>query len=475
MTKPVICWFRRDLRLKDNRALEAALKSDGLVIPVFIFDRAILESDRISLARLKFMLGALHSLDDTLKDHGRRLLVRHGEPLTVLQNLVDETQAAALYFNADYTPFAAKRDEKVREGLGVDVFSFDDRLLMPANSVLTNDERPYSIYSPFKRKWREKKSERPPIADYQISADRLLDLDNLQNDGVPSLKELGFANTIDIPIASEAKAQSMLDKWISNEIYNYADGRDMLGNPQTPPHTQTSFLSPYIRFGLISTRTIYWHCGDAYKNTQSKDKRKSVDKFIDEIIWHEFYTHILWHFPHVVTENFNDKYNRIQWEDAPEALDAWKTGVTGYPIVDAAMRQLNQTGWMHNRARMIVASFLTKDLLINWREGERYFMQRLIDGDLAANNGGWQWAASTGADAQPYFRVFNPVSQSKKFDPDGAFIRCWLPELCHVEDKYIHEPHLAPNPPESYPSPIVDHNAARKATLEAYEAVKGSG
>lgn len=472
MSRPVIVWFRRDLRLEDNLALEAALKSGAAIIPLFIFDPDILDKPRISSARVKFMLSALNSLDDSLRAYGRRLLVRHGEALPTLQSLIAESGATALYFNADYTPFARKRDETIRDALSIDIRTYHDRLMMPPGSVMTNDDTPYSVYSPFKRKWREKKAERLHIAQYTLSAENLHDLDGLQNDGLPELAALGHSSAVDVPRTDAAHVDALLDGWIDERIYGYKAGRDMLGDPHATPHSATSFFSPYIRFGILSTRTIYWRCHEAYEAADDKAGRESVTKFVDEIIWHEFYTHVLWHHPHVVDQNFNEKYDALQWRHAPDMLAAWQNGMTGYPVVDAAMRQLNTTGWMHNRARMVVASFLTKDLLIDWREGELYFMQRLLDGDLANNNGGWQWAAGTGTDAQPYFRIFNPLSQSQKFDPQGVYIRTWTPELRDVADRYIHEPHNAPTPPKSYPAPIVDHQMARQAALQMFEAAK---
>ncbi len=474
--KPVICWFRRDLRLDDNLALQAAIHSGQPVIPLFILQPSILNNERISLPRLKFMLSALASLDANLQKYGRRLLVLRGEPSDVLQSLITQTEATALYFNADYTPFARQRDEAITDALQIQVSVFHDRLLMPPGSVLTNDERPYTIFTPFKRKWRDAKSSRLSIADYPLNADVLHDLTGLDNTHVPTLEDLGFAASIQIPPATADHAHNLLDSWSADGLLHYAQKRDTLGNPHHSPSplTGTSFLSPYIRFGLISTRTIYHACKDAYYDTQQAAAHESINTFVDEIIWQEFYTHILWHFPHVAQQNFNAKYDAVQWRHAPHDFAAWQAGMTGYPVVDAAMRQLTATGWMHNRARMITASFLTKDLLIHWREGERHFMHNLLDGDLAANNGGWQWAASTGTDAQPYFRIFNPTTQSKKFDPDGAFIRSWLPELRDVPDKFIHEPHKAPRPPGAYPAPIVDHSAARQATLAAFQVTKES-
>jgi deoxyribodipyrimidine photo-lyase len=223
---------------------------------------------------------------------------------------------------------------------------------------------------------------------------------------------------------------------------------------------------------MVSPRQIRAAAADAYRVAPDHDARESVNTWMDEIIWHEFYTHILWHFPDVIRHNFDRTYDSLPWRDAEDDFAAWAEGRTGYPVVDAAMRQLRATGWMHNRARMIVASFLTKDLLIDWRRGEAHFMQFLLDGDMAANNGGWQWAASTGTDAQPYFRIFNPVTQSERFDPDGTYIRRWVPELADVPTKHIHSPWDAKNPPSRYPPPIVDHSAARSRALDAFKGAR---
>ncbi|MFW5748257.1 MAG: cryptochrome/photolyase family protein [Chloroflexota bacterium] len=472
MNVPVIFWFRRDLRLEDNMGLRAAVRSGQPVIPLFIFDPDILSSGRVGAPRLKFMLKALDGLSTELHKNQREVLVRHGDPVDVLRDLIETTGADRLYFNRDYTPFARRRDEAITDALDIAVESFDDRLLMPPGAVLKDDGDPYAVYTPFKNKWRDMPDKPQIVSDYSVSAANLHDLEGLKNDGIPTLADLGYDDTIDVPSAREGDAHDMLEAWTQDGIYTYDEGRNRLGNPHDDPRTRTSFLSPYIRFGIISTRTIYWACRDAYSATRSEAKRASVGAFVDEIIWHEFYTHILWHFPKVQTHNFYEKYDGLQWRHAPDHLQAWKDGRTGFPVVDAAMRQLRAVGWMHNRARMIVASFLTKDLLIDWREGELYFMQWLIDGDLAANNGGWQWAAGTGTDAQPYFRIFNPVSQSQKFDQDGRFIRRWVPELRDVPDKHIHQPWKMQSPPPAYPAPIVDHKAAREAALDAYKAAR---
>jgi deoxyribodipyrimidine photo-lyase len=473
---PVIFWFRRDLRLGDNLGLHAAITSGRPVIPLFVFDPTILESERCGVPRLKFMLNALENLSTALHKHKRELLVRHGEPAETIPALMDDVGATGLYFNIDYTPYARERDEAVKTAIEQEVHTFHDRLLAPPGTVEKNAGGPYTVYTPFKNKWR-KQIKPESVVDYDISADNLHDLSGIENDGLPSLDDLSFDATIDVPEASEAEAARRLQAFMDKAVYDYDDERNALGSPaiinaKDDRTTGTSFLSPYIRFGLLSPRQIYWKARETYAETTSDTRKESVVAFVDEIIWHEFYTHVLWFFPQVKTENFKEKYDAVTWETNDDALQAWKDGKTGYPVVDAAMRQLKGIGWMHNRARMITASFLTKDLLIDWKAGELHFIQWLLDGDLAANNGGWQWAAGTGTDAQPYFRIFNPISQSKKFDPDGTYIRHWVPELREVPDEYIHEPWTMDEPPADYPAPIVDHSEARERTLAAFQAIK---
>lgn len=478
--RPVICWLRRDLRLNDNPAVYAALQTGQPVIVLFIFDPVILKSKRMSAARVQFMLETLQALDDDLRGYNRRLLVRQGDPVKVLQSLVEETGASHLFFNLDYTPFARKRDQTVSETLqGIEVHTLHDRLLVTPDQIETNSGSPYTVYTPFKNKWREIANQNPAAAlNYKLNPDHLYDLQRIDTPDLPSLEALGVIagakfekSGVPMPPAGEAAALKHLHDFMARKVYDYKAARNILANP-TEPRNGTSFMSPYIRFGLVSLRQVREAAAEAYRETSSQIKRDNVVSYMDEIIWHEFYTHVLWHFPHVRTQNFNPKYNAVQFRPPDTALDAWKAGMTGYPIVDAAMRQMNALGWMHNRARMIVASFLTKDLLIYWTEGELYFMQRLMDGDLAQNNGGWQWAAGTGTDAQPYFRIFNPVSQSKKFDADGIFIKSWIPELQDVPEKYIHEPWTMPTPPKGYPKPIVDHGEARARALTAFAVVK---
>ncbi len=466
--KPVICWFRRDLRLNDQSAFDAALLSNQPIIPLFILDPVILHGQRFSRRRYQFMCEGLRSLDSDLRRVGGSLVVLEGTPLAVLNQIIDQTGATTLFFNRDYTPYARIRDDELKSKLGINVQGFDDRLLVLPGEVIKNDGSPYTVYTPFMKKWK--------IAPKRLSP-------NLGEDSGICFYNLSRLSTIDIPALSvttllpeaTAKAAQVRLYWfMSQPIYEYAKQRDTLGNPHENPLAATSVLSPYIRFGLLSLREIYWAAQDAYDLAETEIQRESVTQFINEIIWHEFYTHILWHFPQVKTQNFKRGYDAIAWREDLEGLQRWKGGFTGYPIVDAAMRQLNSIGWMPNRARMIVASFLTKDLLIHWHEGELHFIQHLIDGDLAANNGGWQWAAGTGADAQPYFRIFNPVAQSRKFDPAGHYIRYWIPELHDIPTEHIHTPWEMAIPPADYPAPIVDHKQARKRTLTAFKQARNT-
>jgi deoxyribodipyrimidine photo-lyase len=461
--QPVLFWFRRDLRLTDNTALHAALASGAPVIPVFIFDPGILASPYTGEPRMAFLNRALAALDQTLRERGSRLLIRRGRPIEVLRQLAAETGAQALYFNRDYTTFARHRDKQVEESLDLAVYSFDDAVLLPPGAVMKTNGAPYTVYSPFMRQWRE--LPKPPVLSDvpgRLAATSSEDSEQLQVvwDGA-------------LPQASEQAAQQRLAAFTAEPIYNYETRRNNLTpNPFEDEDQDTSCLSPYLRFGLISPRQAYWAAQQAFERAENKEDRRSVDVWINELIWREFYVHIMAHFPHVERGNFRAQYDRLEWREAPDELRAWQDGLTGYPVVDAAMRQLKAVGWLPNRARMIVASFLTKDLLIDWRQGEKHFMRWLIDGDPAANNGGWQWTAGTGTDAQPYFRIFNPVMQSQKFDPNGVYIRRWVPELRNIPDRFIHAPWNMPQPPQDYPPPLVDHHIARERTIAAFRQIE---
>lgn len=470
--QPVIHWFRRDLRLTDNTALHHAAQSGQPVIPLFIFDERVYKSQRAGAPRMAFMLKALAALDANLRQHGSRLVIRMGRPLEVLQAIITETNAAALYFNVDYTPYARERDAQAQQALAIPVHAYEDALLMPPGSVRTGDGRPYTVYTPFKNNWE--KQTKPASQHTTFTPQTFHSGEGLASQGLPTLSDLGFSPTIDVPEASEQAAQALLEAFMAQGVKQYSETRnDLPINPyaQGAPRS-TSYLSPYLRFGLISPRICYEAARDAWSSTPSAAYRDSIRTWVSELIWRDFYAHILVAFPHVLTRDFADTYLSLEWRHAPDELQAWQDGLTGYPIVDAPMRQLKAIGWMPNRARMIVASFLTKHLLIHWLEGDRHFMRYLIDGDPASNNGGWQWSAGTGTDAQPYFRIFNPINQSEKF-ATPAYLRHWIPELASVPDKFIHQPWEAPQPPVDYPPPIVDHGAARERTLRAFKQARG--
>ncbi|MBL8132220.1 MAG: deoxyribodipyrimidine photo-lyase [Anaerolineae bacterium] len=466
-----IWWIRRDLRLHDNLALQAALRSGRRIVPLFILDPALLRGERFGLPRLKFMLTGLQALDDSLRARGGRLIVRHGDPRTILGDLAERTGADAVYANRDYSPYAERRDAAVSGEMAVPVHYFDDALLHAPEHTLKGDGTPFVIYTPYKRHWLTLPKPQPQF--YVIGPDVWHDAGESETT-LPTLHGLGYGETIPVPDAGEDAAARRLAGFMNTGVFSYRDSRDILaGDPFLyGGDAATSGLSAYLRFGMISPRQMYAAAEEARERTVNTSQRESIDVWISELAWREFYMTILFRFPYAYNTSFRQEFERVAFRHAPDELLAWQEGRTGYPIVDAAMRQLHTTGWMHNRARMIVASFLTKDLLIYWREGDVFFMKHLIDGDPAANNGGWQWSAGTGTDAQPYFRVFNPVTQSQKFDPQGMYIRRWLPQLRGIPDAHIHAPWTMSSPPADYPAPLVDHHAARARALEAFKVVK---
>ena len=469
--KTAIWWIRRDHRLTDNQALAAALKRADQVIPAFILDPVLLNAPDAGEKRVAFMFGSLRQLDASLRARGSGLIVRHGDPVQELQALVDEAGAEAVFAEEDYWPYGQTRDVRAAAALPLNLVG--GLTVHPPAAVRKADGDPYTVFTPFSRAW---KALPLPEARMVLAAPErmpaLPDLDSLSIPVEPALPD-------SVPFSpGEAEAwrrlQGFVD-WDDPVVHDYGQARNRLDQDGT------SQLSPYLRFGLLSARQAVVSALSVIDAAPDAQARKGAETWLNELIWREFYMAILYYFPDVLEQSFRSNLREIAWENDKDAFAAWCAGRTGYPVVDAAMRQLVETGWMHNRARMIVASFLVKDLLIDWRWGERFFMQHLVDGDPAANNGGWQWTAGTGTDAAPYFRIFNPILQSKKHDPAGVYIRRWLPELARVPDQYIHEPWTMPDEVQQqagcfigqdYPAPIVDHAWARERTLAAFSLAK---
>jgi deoxyribodipyrimidine photo-lyase len=443
---PVIWWIRRDLRLTDNAALHAALAT-GSVIPTFILDPAFSYS---SPPRKDFLHEGLHALDKDLRARGSYLVIRSGRPFDVLNKLLVETSAEAIFAEEDFTPYARKRDEQIACALPLNLIH-GQTVHHPA-SVLKLDGKPYTVFTPYAKMW---KTRLPPKLKLFSAPDQIPTPSGVSSEPLPKYRVSAL-----FP-AGEQEALVRLEEFLHRRIYSYGEHRDRMDLEGT------SSLSPYIRFGMLGSRQAV----DAAQQAIAQKRSPGPDVWLNELIWREFYIQVLYHFPQVRRRAFNPALANIPWRNDEAQFEAWKNGRTGVPIVDAAMRQLQEIGWMHNRARMIVASFLVKDLLIDWQWGEAWFMQNLLDGDLAANNGGWQWIAGTGTDAAPYFRIFNPILQSTKFDPQGDYIRRWIPELRHVAAKDIHAPWEKGIKVNGYPErPIVERDKER--TLQAYRLSK---
>ena len=463
-----IWWLRRDLRLIDNQALNSALESAGQVAPVFILDPRLLASPYVGEKRAAFLFAGLRALDDSLRQRGSYLIVRSGDPEEQLARLAQECQAQAIYAEPDYSPYARRRDARLERSLPLSWVG--SPAVQPPGVVVKKNGEPYTVFTPFSNAWKALPGPQLGMAfSSPAHITTPLGLETLFLPDAPA------SDALFLFPAGEAEAQRRLHSFVYARdglppIYDYASGRDRLDLEGTAQ------LSPYLRFGMLSPRQAVSTARQAIQDAPNADARRSAETWLNELIWREFYIHILYHHPRVRRENF--RLPHVRWETNPDYFAAWCAGRTGYPVVDAAMRQMLNSGWMHNRARMIVASFLTKDLLVDWRWGERWFMQHLIDGDPAANNGGWQWTAGTGTDAAPYFRIFNPISQSLKHDPQGVYIRRWLPELSRVPDEYIHEPWKMPREAQKaagceigvdYPAPLVDHAERRDRVMQAYK------
>ncbi len=421
-----IFWFRRDLRLEDNAALSEALRNGQPVLPIFIFDTDIIDELPPNDPRLGFIHSSLEIINQKLLAYGSSLHIFKGKPLAVFEKLLTEYTVKNLFFNRDYEPYALKRDYDVAHLLSaqdVQIKSAKDQVIFEPNEILKADGNPYIVYTPFKKMWLAK------MADTALEVFTIPNSPNFVKDPVPfpTLVELGMEKS-DLPVYSVD--YSVIDSYDENRDFPDKDG--------------TSYLGPHLRFGTVSVRSLV-------PDLVNKGSGHAV--FLSELIWREFFMHIMYYFPKVVHQNFRSKYDGIQWRNNTDDFEKWCTGNTGYPIVDAGMRQLNKTGYMHNRVRMVTAGFLCKHLLIDWRWGEAYFAQKLMDYDLSANNGNWQWAAGTGCDAAPYFRIFNPTEQVKKFDSQLKYIQKWVPELNSL----------------SY-QPMVEHKMARLRALDVYKS-----
>lgn len=467
----MIHWFRRDLRVEDNTALSEASRRAEQVIPVFILEDVRRTGPDVGAARRTFLLQSLVSLRTDLAERGHALIIRRGKPEEVLPRLCQEVAAEAVFANKCYEPCAQARDNRVFNVLnaaGVGFEWFKDAVVWEEREVLTQAGKPFTVYTPYSKAWKARSARPTPRAKLK-TANLEPRASNLKSDPLPSdLDEPSRGLKQTLPPAGERAALETLRKFMNGPVYEYATNRDF------PAVDGTSQLSPHLHCGTIGIRTLLAALAKAREAAKTPAPMRSCEVFLNELIWREFYLQILHNFPHVTQGAFRPEYDRLAWSDHREHFQAWGAGRTGYPIVDAAMRCLNATGWMHNRLRMIVAMFLTKDLLLNWQWGERYFMKQLVDGDLAANNGGWQWSAGTGTDAAPYFRIFNPVSQGAKFDPQGEFVRRWVPELASLPDDSIHQPWKSPSTLKQtrYAERIVVHEEQRVKCLALYQAVK---
>ena len=426
--KVSLFWFRRDLRLEDNKALNAALNSGNIVLPLFIFDQEILNKLEVNDARVAFIHQCLESINRKLTALRSGLSVYTGRPSDVFQKLLVEFDLEAVYTNADYEPYALKRDSEIANLLGkhnIPLKTFKDQVIFEPNEVLKGDGQPYLVYTPYMKSWRAKLAQTAITIDSEFKGDNLI-----RRETFPwiSLRELGFEKSA-IAVQNADLSSSLIDNYQANR--------------NTPSKSGTSRLGPHLRFGTVSIRKM------VMLGLESKD-----DTFLKELVWREFFMQILFHFPHSSTQCFKPQYDRIEWRNNPEEFQKWCEGQTGYPLVDAGMRELNTTGFMHNRVRMLVGSFLCKHLLIDWRLGEAYFANKLLDYEMSSNVGNWQWVAGCGVDAAPYFRIFNPHTQIDKFDPKHQYIKKWVPELNEL----------------TYPLPMVDHKFARERCLNTYKA-----
>ncbi len=473
MTSLGLFWHRKDLRLADNVGLAMAHKHSIRLVGIFCLDPDILQRTDIAAVRATYLIGCLAALQQAYQQAGSELLILHGKPAEMIPKLASVLSVQAVSWNLDVEPYAQERDRSVQtalQAIGIAVHTAWDQLLHAPGTVMTGNGDPYTVYTPFWRNWSQKPKATPVEAESTTSLQGLTEIERqtAAQAGViplPTASELGFK--WDAPLVLEPGEQAALERlaeFCDRAIASYQDQRNF------PAQPGTSSLSPALKFGAIGIRTVWAASLVAMEHSRSQEAQDSIRVWQQELAWREFYQHVMYFFPQLAAGPYRPSWQSFPWENNPDHFQAWCEGRTGYPIVDAAMRQLNETGWMHNRCRMIVASFLTKDLIIDWRWGETYFMQRLIDGDLSANNGGWQWSASSGMDPHP-LRIFNPASQAQKFDADADYIRQWLPELRRVDTADLVTGKLSPleRAQCGYASPIVDHNHQQKRFKQLYQ------
>jgi deoxyribodipyrimidine photo-lyase len=449
VTSTALHWFRRDLRLSDNPALVEAVATADEVVGAFCVDPALLGP--AGAPRVAFLLRCLRALDEAM---GGRLVVRVGDPVDVIPQLAVEVDAATVHLAEDFGPYGRRRDDAVAARLveaGAEPVCTGSPYAVPPGSIVTGSGTPYKVFTPFSRAWRRHgwpdPVRRPPAIDWR----------GARSDAWPVEPDLVG---VELPRAGEDAAAHRLDHFLRAKVGDYADARDR------PGADATSRLSPDLRWGVLHPRQILARLGDD----------AGGEAFATELCWREFYADVLFHRPGSARESMDERVGGMPWDDGPDAderFEAWARGRTGFPIVDAGMRQLLSEGWMHNRVRMIVASFLVKDLHLPWQRGARWFMRHLVDGDLASNQHGWQWTAGTGTDASPFFRIFNPTTQGERFDPDGDYVRRYVPELRDVDSRWIHQPWRSPDgTPDGYPEAMVDHREEREESLRRYEAAR---
>jgi deoxyribodipyrimidine photo-lyase len=486
MSDLILFWHRRDLRIADNTGLAAARDRTRRVIGVFCLDPTILNGDNIAPVRVTYMIACLQALQQRYLEVGSQLLILQGEPTQAIPTLAKAMGAKGVFWNWDVEPYSQKRDNAVIEALkeqGIEYLAANwDQILHTPDEIRTGANSVYTVYSPFWKNWYSKPKAEPVATLADVVGLTPSELEIAQKNGaieLPSAKDLGFIWDGDLIIApGEAAAQSRLEEFCDTPvgsgyrqctINNYQEDRNF------PAIDGTSQLSAALKFGVIGIRYVWQATLSAMENSRSDEAKDSIRTYQQELAWREFYQHVMYNFPELATGPYRDVFKRFPWEDNQQHYLAWCEGKTGYPIVDAAMRQLNELGWMHNRCRMIVASFLTKDLLLDPRLGEKYFMQKLIDGDLSANNGGWQWSASSGMDPKP-IRIFNPASQAQKFDRDGEYIRQWVPELRSLDTGDLLTGNITPLERRAvgYPEAIVDHKVQQKLFKDRYQQQKTS-